>query len=46
MTHARAKIMARLIQRKKRTILDVQVSDRADVRAAYLELFGEELPEE
>lgn len=46
MTHARAKIMARLINEKKRTISDVQESDRADVRAAYLEQFGVELPEE
>lgn len=52
MTHARAKIWARLIYKNKDkadpayTIDDVAEADRADVRAAYFEIFGEELPEE
>ena len=43
MTHAKAKIWARLIHKNQRTIEDVAEADRADVRAAYLELFGEEI---
>ena len=43
MTHAKAKIWARLIHKGQRTIEYVAVTDRDDVRAAYLELFGEEL---
>ena len=43
MTPARAKIWARLIYKRQRTINDVAAEDRDDVRAAYLELFGEEL---
>lgn len=43
MTHAKAKIWARLIHKGQRTIEDVAAVDRDDVRAAYLELFGEEL---
>jgi len=43
MTHAKAKIWARLIHKGQRTIEDVAAADRDDVRAAYLELFGEEL---
>ena len=43
MTHARAKIWARLIKKGMKTIEDVAEADRADVRAAYLEIFGEEL---
>lgn len=43
MTHAKAKIWARLIHKGQRTIEDVAEEDRADVRAAYLELFGEEI---
>lgn len=46
MTHAKAKIWARLIHKGQRTIEDVAEADRDDVRAAYLELFGEELTEE
>ncbi len=46
MTSARAKIWARLIHKGQRTILDVAPADRDDVRAAYLQLFGEELSEE
>lgn len=46
MTHAKAKIWARLIHKGQRTIDDVAEADRADVRAAYLEIFGEELTEE
>ena len=42
MTKARAKIYARLIQRGKRTLAQLPESDRADVRAAYKEIFGEE----
>jgi hypothetical protein len=43
MTHARAKIWARLIRKGHKTIEDVAEADRDDVRAAYLEIFGEEL---
>ncbi len=43
MTHARAKIWARLIYKGQRTIDDVPEADRADVRAAYKELFGEDI---
>lgn len=43
MTPARAKIYARLIRRKKRVIEQLPEEDRKDVRAAYLELFGEDL---
>lgn len=43
MTHAKAKIWARLIYKGHRTIEDVVEADRADVRAAYLELFGEDI---
>lgn len=43
MTPARAKIWARLIKKGQRTINDVAAEYRDDVRAAYLELFGEEL---
>lgn len=43
MTKARAKIWARLIEKKQRTIEDVAAEDRDDVRAAYKELFGEDL---
>lgn len=43
MTSARAKIWARLIYKGQRTIEDVDEADRADVRAAYLELFGVEI---
>ena len=46
MTNARAKIWARLIHKGQRTIEDVAEDDRDQVRAAYLQLFGEELPEE
>lgn len=45
MTNARAKIWARLIHKGQRTIEDVAEADRADVRAAYLEIYGEELSE-
>ncbi len=51
MTHAKAKIWARLIWKNKDkedpayTIDDVAPEDRDDVRAAYLELFGEEIAE-
>lgn len=43
MTHARAKIWARLIRKGQKTIEDVAEADRDDVQAAYLEIFGEEL---
>lgn len=43
MSSARAKIMACLIRKDKRTLNDIADADRDDVRAAYLELFGEEL---
>jgi len=43
MTHARAKIWARLIRKGQRTLEDVPEADRADVKSAYKELFGEEL---
>lgn len=43
MTRARAKIWARLIHKGQRTIEDVPEADRVDVRAAYKELFGEDI---
>lgn len=43
MTKARAKIWARLIHKGQKTIEDVAEADHDDVRAAYLEIFGEEL---
>lgn len=43
MTKARAKIWARLIRKGQKTIEDVAEADRDDVRAAYLDIFGEEL---
>ena len=43
MTKARAKVWARLIHKGQRTIEDVAEADRADVRAAYLEIYHEEL---
>ena len=43
MTHARAKIWARLIHKGQRTLEDVPEADREDVRAAYKELFGEDI---
>lgn len=45
MTRARAKIWARLIYKKQHTIEDVAEPDRDDVRAAYVDLFGEEIEE-
>lgn len=43
MTHAKAKIWARLIYKGQRTIEDVDEADRDDVRAAYFELFNEQI---
>ncbi len=43
MTSAKAKIWARLIHKGQRVIEDVAEADRDQVRAAYKELFGEEL---
>lgn len=43
MTHARAKIWARLIRKGQLALKDVQRKDRAAVRAAFFELFGENL---
>lgn len=43
MTHARAKIFARLIRKDQRSIEDVSEEDRAAVLAAYRELFNEDL---
>lgn len=43
MTHARARIWARLIHKGMKTIEDVAEVDRDDVRAAYRELFGGEI---
>lgn len=43
MTHARAKIWARLIHKGQRTIDDVPEADREDVKSAYKELFGEDI---
>lgn len=43
MTHARAKIWARLIHKGQRTIEDVAEADRDDVRAAYRELYKEDI---
>lgn len=43
MTHARAKIWARLIRKGLKSIEDVAEADRDDVRAAYRELFGEDI---
>lgn len=40
MTHARARIWARLIHKGIKTIEDVEEADRDDVRAAYRELYG------
>jgi len=45
MSHARAKICARLIKRGKRTLADFHEDERDAVRAAYKEIFGEELAE-
>jgi len=42
-THAKAKIIAKRIREERRSIDDVDEADRADVRAAYLKLFGDEL---
>lgn len=41
-----AKIWANRIHKGSCTILDIAEADRADVRAMYFELFGEELEEE
>ena len=43
MSNAKAKIWARLIHKGQRVIEDVAEADRDQVRAAYKELFGEEL---
>ena len=43
MTHARAKIWARLIYKGQRTLDDVPEADREDVKSAYKELFGEDI---
>lgn len=43
MTHARARIWARLIHKGMKTIDDVAEADRDDVRVAYRDLFGEDL---
>lgn len=46
MSHARAKIYARLIKCGKRTLAALPEDDREAVREAYMELFGENLSEE
>lgn len=45
MTHARAKIWARLIRKGLKSIADAAEADRADIQAAYRELFGEDIVE-
>lgn len=41
-----AKIWASRIHKGSCTLADIDEADRADVRAMYFELFGEELEEE
>ena len=43
MSYTKAKIWARLIHKGEKTINDVAVNDRAIVRQAYKDLFGEDL---
>lgn len=43
MSYAKAKIWARLIHKGEKTIDDVPKADRAIVKKAYLDLFGEEI---